>query len=269
MLATQVALVLAGGCESRPDVPCLRVPKCSAGAGRVHGFYLTTAPANNSVPAKQLTDVSICYGDAGFTLLMNASDNNIFTASGHCNDPVFSQGGVLEFFAGPVNSATDDPIYYHEIDSSPSGVMWAGVSENMRGTAHNCDLGRGVPPTGRLSCPAPGQLQCAGRATFPGTDGLTVRSVNNTGGPAAPAGTPGWWQAAVTVPWKVYSGYFTAGKPATAGPDGGPWRLWRMNFYRYDYPNPPDTQHYELSGWSPTHDPSFHVPQRFGVVELV
>jgi hypothetical protein len=49
-----------------------------------------------------------------------------------------------------------------------------------------------------------------------------------------------------------------------------PWQLWRMNFYRYSYPSGPDAKYdnFELNAWSSTHDPSFHVPERFGVVVL-
>ena len=47
-----------------------------------------------------------------------------------------------------------------------------------------------------------------------------------------------------------------------------PWPWWRINFYRYDYPQGPGGR-YELTAWSPTHEPSFHVPSRFGVARLV
>ena len=46
--------------------------------------------------------------------------------------------------------------------------------------------------------------------------------------------------------------------------------MWRVNFYRYSYPDGPNAafDNYELNAWSPTHGPSFHVPNRFGVIVL-
>ena len=48
-----------------------------------------------------------------------------------------------------------------------------------------------------------------------------------------------------------------------AVPGGNPWRA---NFYRID--RPADAP-WELSAWSPTGAPSFHVPARFGLLEFV
>ena len=67
----------------------------------------------------------------------------------------------------------------------------------------------------------------------------------------------------------MFDPWFANGRAATAGPGGvSPWPLWRLNLYRYAFPNKTDPTP-ELSGWSPTHDPSFHVPARFGVAYLV
>ena len=66
------------------------------------------------------------------------------------------------------------------------------------------------------------------------------------------------------MPWEMF--------PAEYSPsgDGKPWSVWRMNFYRYSYPDGPDKSYdnYELNAWSSTHSGSFHVPSRFGVVVL-
>jgi hypothetical protein len=40
---------------------------------------------------------------------------------------------------------------------------------------------------------------------------------------------------------------------------------WRVNFLRIDRP---EHRERELSAWSPTRVPNFHVPQRFGVLEF-
>lgn len=45
-----------------------------------------------------------------------------------------------------------------------------------------------------------------------------------------------------------------------------PGARWRINFYRIDRPRGRDR---ELSAWSPTGRPLFHVPERFGELEFV
>jgi Carbohydrate-binding family 9 len=40
---------------------------------------------------------------------------------------------------------------------------------------------------------------------------------------------------------------------------------WRANFYRIDRPK---REPWELSAWSPTGRPTFHVPERFGLLEF-
>ena len=73
------------------------------------------------------------------------------------------------------------------------------------------------------------------------------------------------------IPWKLFAPEFRPtprGRRGDATSAHDPWPLWRANFYRYDYPSGPNKafDNYELTGWSPTHDPSFHVPERFGVL---
>lgn len=66
---------------------------------------------------------------------------------------------------------------------------------------------------------------------------------------------PGGWWAVLALPWAS----MLRGAPMPA--------LWRANFYRIDRPtgSPP-----EYSAWSPTlaDPPDFHLPARFGTLEL-
>jgi hypothetical protein len=66
---------------------------------------------------------------------------------------------------------------------------------------------------------------------------------------------PGGWWAALALPWAS----MTDGAPVPP--------VWRANFYRIDRPR---TGAPEYSGWSPTlaDPPDFHLPARFGVLEL-
>lgn len=64
--------------------------------------------------------------------------------------------------------------------------------------------------------------------------------------------TAGGWNAEFAIPF--------AGLGAAPGP-----KPWRANFYRIDRPaNAP----WELSAWSPTGVPRFHVAERFGALEF-
>ena len=114
----------------------------------------------------------------------------------------------------------------------------------MKGNVSNCD-----------HCVAGMRHPCFGRDVFPpySADGLGVRVRNTSTG----------WTASLFVPFAMFPSEFVGHRH--------PWPLWRVNFYRYAFPSGPSPRfdNYELSGWSPTHDPSFHIPARFGVAVLV
>lgn len=67
--------------------------------------------------------------------------------------------------------------------------------------------------------------------------------------------TPGAWTVEMAIPF------------ASLGPGlPAPGKPWRANFYRIDRPkNSP----WELSAWSPTGQPLFHVQEKFGFLEFV
>jgi hypothetical protein len=160
----------------------------------------------------------------------------------HCNDPVFRQSPTLETFIAPVERPTDNPVWYHELDVSPAGAMFASLVKNTReGNSSAC-----------ARC-VEGRLRCDGRSTFPPFE-LDVSTGNHSAG----------WHEALFIPFDLFEQDFL---PRSRGA----WPLWRVNLYRYDYPEGPNESfdNFELSAWSPTHSPSFHVPSRFGVVLLV
>ena len=181
-------------------------------------------------------------------------------------------------------------LRYHELDASPSGAMWGGLINNTaNGNATTC-----VSETG---CIEAGTLPCTGLASFP--HNMTVEAINGTE----------MWGIRLFIPWAIWSPEFqpkfasgrasasadpaAAAAAAAGGGERGedetragsaevgvsgaagaalePWRVWRVNFYRYDYPDGPngDFSNYELTAWSPTHSPSFHEPSRFGVAVLI
>lgn len=67
--------------------------------------------------------------------------------------------------------------------------------------------------------------------------------------------TPMGWTAELAIPFRSL-----IADPPQAGAQ------WRANFLRID--RPPGVPR-ELSAWSPTGRPLFHVPERFGVIEFV
>lgn len=63
------------------------------------------------------------------------------------------------------------------------------------------------------------------------------------------------WTAELSVPF-----------PSITPEPPRPGSRWRANFFRIDRPL---GQERELSAWAPTGRPTFHVPERFGIVEFV
>jgi len=235
------AASLIDDCSRTDDTPCLRVPNCAVGFGVADHFKVTNVPGD--ISAVQPTTVQVCWDQFGIHVSGNATDRHIFSPYVHCNDPVFINSDVMEVFIAPVYSATDNPIWYHEVDTGAAGALWGGLIHNPRGNASVC-----------LNCTcssSPCTLPCTGRDSFSPIP-LSVTVQNGTG----------WWADFLFLPWNLFPAEFVAaGKPF-------PWPVWRANFYRYDYPDG-SSKPYELSGWSPTHDPSFHVPARFGTLLLV
>jgi len=227
-------------------VPELSVPHCSDGVAEATP-YLLTVPKQDEYPTEP-TMTSVCWEGAGVVVRSNSTDNDIWQTCEECNCAVFSNGDVAEAFLGPVSSPSAAPTWYLELDvGALHGASWAGIVKNSLGTdtlytpAIPCQVD---PPAGSFaSC----ELGCGG-----------PRPVVRT------AEGPGWWWREMVVPWELYAEKF---RPV----DGKPWPTWRGNFYRYAYPNKlPDGSFDhsapELSGWSSTHNPSFHIPDRFGVL---
>jgi len=235
----------AASCGRSDDVPCLRIPPCGgvAPAAAAAPFYVSDAATR--VLASPQTKVAICHTASGLRVVYEGDDAHVVTPWTRCNDPVFERSSTFEFFASPVERPTDDPIWYHEIDGGPANVLWAGVSNNSKGNATTCDAAAGD------ACVA-GNLNCSGAQTFPSAPGLRAVIANTSTG----------WRETLDVPFAAFPASFVG---------RGRWPLWRVNFYRYAYPHGPDAtfSNYQLSAWSPTHDPSFHTPSRFGVALLV
>ena len=238
VVVAAVATLLAAPSSAVVDpVPQLHVPACSTGTfGHVSHYYVTTSPGM-ALP-KQHTSADVCWDAQGWQVHMTADDTHVFTPHATCNSQVWENGDVMEVFMAPVVSVQTAPRYYYETDTAPSGALFGAVIDNPKGNATQCNL---------MHC-VKGDLPCSGLSHFPA--GVQTVATNTTDG----------WKVHLTVPWSMFK---PAYRPSANG--GKPYPLWRGNFYRYDYPNGP-SKPFELSGWSPTHNPSFHVPDRFGVL---
>ncbi len=121
-----------------------------------------------------------------------------------------------------------DPHEYWELEVSPLGVIFAAHVHN--------------PTWRRADLVADTSWPCRGLAWR-----------------AAPTGRNEDWQAAMAIPWPALVAPGRQGSPLP--------RRWRANFYRIERPRDGAA---ELSCWSPTltAPPDFHVPARFGLLEL-
>jgi len=135
--------IAAAGARSEPcehlrtdDVPCLAVPHCEQGTANASDFKITTSSGN--VSAVQQTLVEICYDKIGLQLFTTAQDNYLFSPWTRCNDDVWENGDVLEVFISPVRRATDNPIWYHEVDTGNAGALWVSQIDNPKGNVTTC-----------------------------------------------------------------------------------------------------------------------------------
>ena len=238
----------------RTDVPCLKVSACGSGDAAVFDDF-KISDANCSTAATQATTGTICWDAEGLHVHEVAQDAHIFSPYTHCNDPVFVKSDVLEVFVAPVLATTDNPVWYFELDASPSGALWGGLSNNSKGNSSTCvDAG---------GCQHSGTLPCTGLDSF--DHGHLTVTVTNTSHHS--------WQTLLTIPWTIFAEKFRPTNAAATGTGGAvkPHQRWRANFYRYSYPDGPNAafDNFELNAWSPTFKPSFHEPERFGVLVLV
>ncbi len=229
-------------CSVRTDVPCLRVPACDSQDAAAFSDFKVTSTGD---AATQNTQGTVCWSTTGLHVRETATDDHIFSPYTTCDAEVFSRSDVLEVFVAPVLDVHDNPIWYFELDASPSGALWAGLSNNSLGNASTC-----VDAAG---CTRAGTLNCTGLADF--GNNLTVSVANSTGA----------WSTDLHIPWTLFAPAFRPGA------HGSPWKTWRINFYRYSYPDGPNANfsNFELNAWSPTLSSSFHVPGRFGVMALI
>lgn len=230
-------------------VPEMNVPHCRSGVGRTESYFVTNTEGLVK-PSEQAT-TTVCWNATGIVISTNNSDIDIWQTCDSCGCDNYNNGDVAEAFLAPVSHADSSPSWYYELDvGAVTSAFWGGIVHNSLGndtvypSIWPCSA-QPEPSSTFASC----QLDCSSSEQIPKISQMV--------------GT-GWWSRTMVVNWGMFKNEYTP-----LGNKGQPWPHWRANFYRYSYPFKTsdgsfDHDKYELSGWSSTHDPSFHVPPRFG-----
>jgi len=232
----------ADACGLVPSLECLKVRRCSniiAPMATIEGYWRTTVAHGVFERPQQWTNATICYNDLGLVVHEHGVDKYPFTPFTACNSYVWQKGSAMEMMIFPVKTPFDVPEYYYEIDMSPSGATYGTLIFNNKGNVTNCK-----------DCVA-GELNCTGANTFTTIPDLKLSAEYTHDAAAKKNG----WTTSRFLPFTMFHEL------------GATTRLFKFNLYRYDYPNGEEGT-YELSGYSPTWNPSFHIPARFALMVL-
>jgi hypothetical protein len=104
-----------------------------------------------------------------------------------------------------VQSALDNPVYYHELDTGASGTIWTGQTVhglgNGSGASNVSNCGSAVPPPCAKSFM---NATCDGVGSH---GGVTAEVSKSSGG----------WSNTLRIPWAIFKQPFCPGPPARAG----------------------------------------------------
>lgn len=235
-------------------IPSISVPHCDDGTGLAAPYYVSDTL--ETLEPMEPAETTLCWNDAGIVVFTNQTELELQPSCETCGCAVWEGGDVAEIMMGPVTSLDKAPNWYLEMNvGAVHDAFWGGTVVNLDGDDH-VYVGTGcctaVPRWGDPHFNSCG-MNCSDSAALPT---YTTQSGS------------GWWSRRMEVPWTMYAESFR--------PNGGqPHQYWRGNFYRFSYPYKNDNgQGYnnsrpQLSGWVPTHDPSFHRPKRFGKITMV
>ena len=222
---------------------CIEVRRCddtSRPIATLDGYWLTNVPEGTYKKPHQHTVTTLCYDNAGIRIAETATDRYPDTHHTKCNSYVWEKSPAMEVFIFPVATPYDVPQYYYEVDLAPSGAAYVSLIHNKDGNTTNCG-----------DC-VPGERECRHANFYPNnpTMELAAEYITNE------AGRRVGWRTQRLLPFLMFHAL------------GSSTRMFRFNLYRYSYPYDLDGP-MELSAYSPTWNPSFHVPSRFGLMVLV
>lgn len=178
-------------------------------------------------PARFKTTFRALWSDAGLFLRFEASDPDPWHTMTHRGDHLWEEE-VVEIFLDPGQKGRD----YYELEISPANVV--------------CEV--------RMIAPSPDKKQDFTWSLA----GLQTRAVVHRDA----AGKATGWTATAYLPWPGFKALPSAAHvavPPTAGD------RWRFNLFRIERPGGPQAPEKDVVAvaWSPTGEPSFHVPRAF------
>jgi hypothetical protein len=178
-------------------------------------------------PAKYLTTFRALWNDAGLFLRFEATDPDPWHTMTRRGEHLWDEE-VVEIFLDPGREGRD----YYELEISPANVV--------------CEV--------RMIAPSPNKKQDFAW----GLAGLQTRAVVHRDA----AGRPTVWTATAFLPWP---GLKPLPSAAHAAVPPLPGDRWRFNLFRIERPGGARAPEKDVVAvaWSPTGEPSFHVPRAF------
>ncbi len=178
-------------------------------------------------PAKYATRFRALWDDEGLWLRFDATDPDPWSTMTRRDDHLWEEE-VVEIFLDPGREGRD----YYELEISPANVV--------------CDV--------RMIAPWPDKKQDFAWDLA----GLETRaSVHRDA-----AGKPTGWTATALLPWTGLKPLPSAAHVAVPPSAGDRWRFNLFRIKRPGGPKAPEKDAVEVA-WSPTRQPSFHVPSAF------
>jgi hypothetical protein len=185
------------------------------------------APSIEWGPAKYATRFRALSTDEGLFLRFDATDPDPWHTMTRRNDHLWEEE-VVEIFLDPGRAGRD----YYELEINPANVV--------------CEV--------RMIAPSPDKKQDFDWRLA----GLETRAEVHRDA----AGKPDSWTATAFLPWEGLRPLPSAAGVALPPPPGA---RWRFNVFRIERPGGPQAPGKDVVAvaWSPTGEPSFHVPRAF------
>jgi hypothetical protein len=224
--------------KSSPALPRIVVPKLEAGIqvdGNLREAAWTKAAViqplyrnDGSGREREHTEVRVWYDDEAIYLGWTCQDSDIHGTLTQRDSKLWEEEEVVEFFVAPKTLT-----HYFELQWNPVGGIFDAIIEN--------DLDeRGMSKAFK------------GDWTFTAKGMKSAVKVKGTVGKSDDHDK--YWKVEIRLPFSDLN------QPT---PKAG--EVWRANFHRY---NRSECLPTELLSWSPTLNPSFHQPSRFGTLEF-
>ncbi len=215
-----------------PRYSCKKIPRALRLSGKIDDSLWQIAPladlndALTGLPGRFSTTVRGLYDDDYVYFAFACEDDYVWGTHTIHDAPIYEEECV-EIFINPAGA----PHQYYEINVSPRNVVFDACILNPR-TASQA------------------QLDFIGLKEW---HAAGLRTAVHVQGQLNQSGKAQRWSAEFAIPFHALVG--APHLPPQPGEE------WRVNFYRIDTPLHAQS---ELYAWSPTLQPTFHLPWRFG-----